>query len=723
MLQRFLQNFQTSLGSFSARFLVVAVVFLVVVLLQATPSYQSVRVEKLGSDRYFYDKAGRLIQVVRRDHSHRQLPWVSYDEISPHFVKFLVKEEDRRFWFHPGVDPIGVLRALVRSKLSGAQGGSTITMQLARQLRSGEGGLRSAYPLLEKALQIAYAIGLELKWTKKEILTAYVNLVPLKGEQVGLPVASHILFDKHASTLSEQESAIIVAMIRSPNASPEIIAQRSCDILGRWSLNAVLETCQTSIKHRLDRWGIRSTDRYDFPDLIPHFAHRIMEAHGKERSEYYTTIDSDLQRAIFDVMDNRLSSTVQQNAHDAAVVVIDNKSLEVVAYVGGSKTYSTARYVDGASALRQTGSTLKPFFFGRALDRRIITAATILDDSPNEVAVSAGAVYKPRNFDEEFRGPVTVRDALAGSLNIPAVRVVDMIGVYDAVEILRKLGISHLRQGDFYGSGLALGTPDISLVELTTAYAALANLGTYRPQRFLQDNSPRAAAVEVFSREASVIIRSILSDNGARASTFGLNSSLYTSMATAVKTGTSKDMRDNWCLGFSDKYTVGVWVGNFSGASMWNLTGVAGAGPMWSDIMYLLHRDSASSFDVPNDLAIVTKPMSFSFKQGIVRELFIDGTEPAHSHVQDVPRPYTTRILYPVNDSVMAIDPEIPDQNQKIEFTSTADSRSLSWQLNGQIIGVASDALTWSPRKGRHELAVIMPQTGQVIDRVRFVVR
>jgi penicillin-binding protein 1C len=220
-----------------------------------------------------------------------------------------------------------------------------------------------------------------------------------------------------------------------------------------------------------------------------------------------------------------------------------------------------------------------------------------------------------------------------------------------------------------------------------------------------------------------VIVRSILSDNVARAPTFGFNSALFTSVETAVKTGTSKDMRDNWCIGFSDRYTVGVWVGNFSGDSMWNLTGVAGAAPIWSDVMHALHQNKSSRFSMPEGIRLHSVDVRFAFKNGVIQELFIDGTEPSDSLIEDIKKSYGVRISYPTDESLMAIDPDIPQKNQKIVFSANAFSTALAWQLDGVIIGPAHEEFSWAPVKGRHELAIIDKGSGNQVDRVRFVVR
>ena len=245
---------------------------------------------------------------------------------------------------------------------------------------------------------------------------------------------------------------------------------------------------------------------------------------------------------------------------------------------------------------------------------------------PWRLAVGGGS-YRPRNYDEQFHGLVTARTALASSLNIPAVRTLQLVGVEDFWSTLRRLGFRSLEESRFYGPSLALGTADICLEDLVNAYRSIANGGVLTASRLTPDTPPSKEG-RVFSRGAAFLVSDILSDRESRALTFGLENPLATRFWTAVKTGTSKDMRDNWCVGYSDRYTVGVWIGNFSGASMWNVSGVSGAAPVWLEIMNYLHRGGANGPRVP-PTGLVRKRVEVA-DLGIDREeWFLAGTEPA----------------------------------------------------------------------------------------------
>jgi penicillin-binding protein 1C len=400
--------------------------------------------------------------------------------------------------------------------------------------------------------------------------------------------------------------------------------------------------------------------------------------------------------------------------------VVENRTGEVLAYVSYSGDPSFAAFVDGVRAKRQAGSTLKPFLYALALEERLLTPASLLEDSPLDVPVPNG-VYHPRNYESQFQGLVPVREALASSLNVPAVRVLSLAGVEEFLKKLRALGIRDLDEsGDFYGPAIALGSADVTLLELVNAYRTLANGGVWSDISFApvgEKNPPRR---RVFSAEAAFLVADILSDREARSATFGLENPLATRFWTAVKTGTSKDMRDNWCIGFSEKYTVGVWVGNFSGEAMWNVSGISGAAPVWVEMVNWLNRNEAPIRRIPPPGLVKTK---MEFSRGLQRtgeEWFIRGTEPPPAETQASLPPQG--ILYPPAGTVFALDPDIPRDRQKIFFILQTSRPGATWVLDGHPLPALGKATPWSPEAGGHHLA-LHDEEGRVIDSVRFVVR
>ena len=407
-----------------------------------------------------------------------------------------------------------------------------------------------------------------------------------------------------------------------------------------------------------------------------------------------------------------------RSAHDAAVLVADNASGDVLAYVASSGDLSSARHVDGIQAARQAGSTLKPFLYALALDRHLLTAASLLEDSPLEIATGNG-LFRPRDYDEHFRGLVSLRTALAGSLNVPAVRALLLIGPDALTERLRGLGFAGVhRPGDYYGPALALGSADVTLWELVNAYRALANGGVATPLHLRPDDAPPVPA-RVYSADTAFVVSDVLADRDSRSVTFGLDNPLATPFWTAVKTGTSKDMRDNWCVGYSRRYTVGVWVGNFSGAPMRDVSGITGAAPIWAEVMSWLHRDLPSDAPAPPPGVRGAVTTFADAAESPRREWFLAGTEPVPV---DAVRAHAPRILAPTDGSVLALDPDIPAPRQRVAFEADSCGNGARWLLDGTDAGSAAQLTLWQPVAGFHTLTLV-DDGARALAAVRFEVR
>jgi penicillin-binding protein 1C len=358
-------------------------------------------------------------------------------------------------------------------------------------------------------------------------------------------------------------------------------------------------------------------------------------------------------------------------------------------------------------ARRQAGSTLKPFLYGLAFEDRLLTPASRLEDTPLDVATATG-IYRPENYDHAFRGLVPARVALASSLNVPAVRVAQLVGVDRFVARLGALGFEELRRPDYYGESVALGSADVTLLELVNAYRTLANGGLWTEIRIL-DFAPQADPVRVMDPGAAFLVTQILSDRTSRSATFGFESPLSTPFFSAVKTGTSKDMRDNWCVGSTRALTVGVWVGNFSGAPMHRVSGVDGAAPAWLEIVQALQPDAPGTGPAP--------------PPGVVRiddEWLLEGTEPAPAGHGPSERP--RRIRTPSEGAIIALDPDIPGDRQRVFFESDPPDHRLAFRIDGAPAGAAGRLQLWPPARGRHRLELV-DATGRVIHGVRFEVR
>jgi penicillin-binding protein 1C len=687
------------------------------------PTFEQVRESRSSSDASLVDRLGELLQVVRVDDERRRLDWVPLGEVSPAAVRALVAAEDRRFFFHHGVDWKAAAAAALGRLRGGSRGASTITMQLASFLDPASRPRGSRRSWAAKLRQVRFAWALERSWSKGQILEAYLNLLDYRGELQGIAAASRGLFDKDPHGLDAAEALVLASLPREPSAGIEPVVSRADRLARRlgWDVprSELEETAKRSL---LAPYRIRSG-----ATLAPHAARRLIarspletwRRSGRAGARIVrSTLDASIQRIASEALESQLASLSGQNVQDGAALVVDNRSGDVLAYVGRAGSDAKARFVDGVTARRQTGSTLKPFLYALALDRRLLTAASTLDDSPLEMPAGPGSVYRPENYDRAFRGPVSVRVALASSINVPAVRTLGLVGVSSFVDTLTRLGVSELRSAEDYGPSLALGTADLTLWELVDAYHALANGGRRAPLR-LSPGERRETASRVFSPQAAFIVGSILSDRSSRSSTFGLESPLATRYWTAVKTGTSKDMRDNWCLGWSARYTVGVWVGNFSGAPMWSVSGMSGAAPAWAQIMDRLHERVPSLAPAPPRglLARRVRPAG----EGSERlEWFIEGTEPAGPIETAAGEP--PHVVSPAPGSVIALDPDIPDEDQRVVFEADPVGEGLTWRLNGRPLGSAAQPVDWRPTPGRWNIELVDAEDRRV-DASAFEVR
>jgi penicillin-binding protein 1C len=694
------------------------------------------------SEAYLLDRNGVPLDQQRMDYTFRRFEWTSLDSVSPALIAAVVDGEDRHFWEHEGVDWTAILSAVRDQSVSQRRrGASTITMQLAKLLQPGARAGNSPGAMGRKLAQVRVARTLESRWSKREILEAYLNVVGFRGELQGVDAASRMLTGKSPSGLSLSESVVLAALLPSPSAQPKQIVSRAC---ARATARRVAVSCDDIRSRASEMLGRYDRSRGELAEdmhMAPHLA-RVMLTTAGERVR--TTLDANVQRIANGVLRQHLAGLASRNVRDGAVLVVDNETGAVLAYVGsaGAAT-SRAREVDGVRARRQAGSTLKPFLYELAIERGYLNAASLLDDSPVALDTASG-IYLPQNYDRDFKGLVSVRTALASSLNVPAVRTLVLTGVEPFRDRLQTLGYGVSQPADFYGYALALGSPEVSLWEQVQAYRALARGGEWSPistqlnatrspvrgraVRVRSEGGPSSADILSLRRDASFIVADMLSDRAARTVTFGLDNYLNTPFWSAVKTGTSKDMRDNWCIGFSRAFTVGVWVGNFEGDSMHDVSGVTGAAPVWNQIMLALHANTQSAAPLPPD-GVVTSLTRFNPAVEAPRqELFLRtaamSAEPpamtaitAISHKGEI-----AHIASPANGMVIAIDPDIPPAFQRVPLSASGVSDGMVLKLNGAVLGKATGQVLWSPKPGTHLLA-LEDAAGRTLDSSHFVVR
>jgi penicillin-binding protein 1C len=696
----------------------------------ALPSFDEVRANWRSSDWVLLGRDGETLQRVRIDETARRGDWVALQDVSPALREAILVSEDKRFYEHGGVDWRGAAAAAWANLWNTrTRGASTVTMQLSGLIDDDKRTGRRT--IIQKAGQTVDAIRLDRSWRKDQILEAYLNLVPFQGELVGLSALSQTLFGKAPSGLNAREAALTAALVRAPNAPYMRVSARACAILRDMKIANPCVNLDSYVQLTLTRTA--SAASIDPDALAPHFARRIAaEVHPAAGERVTSTLDPNLQRYAGDTLARTLtelnSRAHPRNVHDGAAIVIDNRSGEILAWVGSAGGFSNAPEVDAVVARRQAGSTLKPFLYAEAIDEKRLTAASLLDDAPLDLA-TGGGLYIPQNYDHDFKGWVSVRTALGSSLNVPAVRTLVMVTPHRFAKTLVALGLPLTQAGDYYGFSLALGSADVTLASLANAYRALANGGVSGPMDDLlphPQTAPSASGSRIFSPQASFIVTDILADNNARTRTFGFDSVLATRFFSAVKTGTSKDMRDNWAVGYTSTYTIGVWVGNAEGEPMWDVSGVTGAAPVWAALARYLHRQAPSRAPVA-PAGLVRADIEYQDDvEPARRDWFVEGTQMTRialaANALGRGSKGSARIQTPTDGAIFALDPDIPADRQRVWFESGAGAPSGgAWRLDGRPMQRAS-RMAWLPWPGRHTLE-LLDAKGVTVDTVKFEVR
>ncbi|GAB4165873.1 MAG: hypothetical protein Fur0032_02950 [Terrimicrobiaceae bacterium] len=580
--------------------------------------------------------------------------------------------EDRRFFQHSGVDVFSVGAATIRNLLAGrtVSGASTITQQLVKL--SMPGRERTWRRKVHEAL---VALKLERAWEKKEILEAYLNRLDYGNRRIGPEAAALAYFGKSAGKLSLAESIYLAGLPSSPTSRNPWINRAGADRL--YSRNVRNLALRGLLPPGVDvgvlAEAIPRVGRYDAPKEAVAYAGAALRA-GVEQ----TYLDCGLQRAV-EAMVGRHFARVS-GFQDAAVVVVENATGRVKALaVRGSENV--------ALRPRSAGSTLKPFVYAAALAGGTFTAASLLTDEPDAVA-GVYRDYAPRNFSRRYLGRVRLREALANSLNMPAVSVLSILGARDTFHAMKWWGLDFPGCFDDYGAGFVLGNAPVSPVSLAGAYASLARGGRAWPVRWGVEQA-KADVHEAVSEGAARIIADILADPRARALSFGLSSPLTLGWRAAVKTGTSSAFRDGWCAGFDGDYTVVVWVGNSNGRPLPELLAADSAAPLWADVMDELHRRGSRPWPEMKDFA-VAEPVMIDPGTGLalvsggesVVEWFLPGTAPGVAALAADAGTAALKILYPTEGQEFFLQPHLAQSRQVI--ISESSKPGVVWTLNGR---------------------------------------
>ena len=568
------------------------------------------------------DRGGEKFYSFGRAEHRKQVPLT---DISDNVKNALIASEDKDFYTHSGFSVDGILRAVYGTVTSQSSygGGSTLTQQLAKNTL-----LSDEKSFLRKYQELAISIAIEQRYSKDQILDMYLNSVFFGGTTFGIEDAAKTYYNKSPKDLDIAESAMLVGVLPAPNAYSPLTGnsayarERQTTVLTRMVANKYITEAQKQAA-LAEQLAYAPQQDAATNGEAPHFAEMVLkqlnDTYGEEkvlRSGYQvtTTLDLPLQRQITANIANRMNYIQRNGGSNAAAVAIDPGSGEVRALVGSSD-WNNPEWgkVNITTTARQPGSSFKPIYYGEALAQGLVTPATMIVDERTDFGG-----YSPKNATNIYYGDISVRNALARSLNIPAVKVMQKVGVDNAIKTAQRMGISTLDTNKNYGLPLALGAAEVPLIEMTNAYAAFANQGQQYNRTLVKEIKDKfdssiyhanERSKQVVTPEAAYLISSILSDNTARAPIFG-SSLTVPGRTAAVKTGTTDDQRDAWAIGYTPQLVVGVWVGNNDNQPMLN-GGSSMAGPIWVNTMrQALANVPNTPFPIP--AGIVQKPVCYS---------------------------------------------------------------------------------------------------------------
>ena len=694
---------------------------------------------------------------------------LSADDLPPALVAATLAAEDRRFYGHPGIDPVALVRAVGHNVRAGrfVEGGSTITQQTVKQLiarpRTARGKLR----------EMLLALRLEHRLDKREILALYLNVAPYGNQIVGAEGASRAYFGCSARDLTYAQAAFLAGLPQRPTTfnpwrGGGAAFRRQQQVLDRMGAQGRL-TPEELAAARAERLRLVRDPR---AFLAPHFVERVRAQAPAGARRIETTLDADLQRRVRGILEMHRERLLEHGAHNVAVAVLDNATATWLAWEG-SGHYEDAEHggaIDGVVSPRQPGSALKPFTYALAFERDV-TPASVLPDLPAHFETAReGMLYSPRNYDGVFRGPLRARPALAGSENVPAVWLLSQVGVPDLLRLLRRGGFTTLdKTADHYGFALTMGDAEVRLHDVVAAYAALARGGVYRQPRMLTSVTAadgRATRTEegpserLVSAESAFWVADVLADLEARAYAFGRGGSLDFPFPVAVKTGTSQAYHDNWTVGFTRDVTVGVWVGNFDRTPLIGASGVVGAAPVFHDVLLAAQETVGGHLPLGAVDTLPAPPPSLASVQvcllsglratpscpSVAPEWLRPDRLPAKCtwHRDDGgrtvvawPSRYRTwakaqgrlddtaplpaaarpghsaprtalRIVNPPPGAMYLRDPTLRAEFQTVPLRAEASAAPLTWEVNGRPVGTTSPehALPWTLVAGAHVIRV-----------------
>ncbi len=597
-------------------------------LIKASQQYQPTQI---------LDRKGRLLYEIYIDKEYKP---VKLEQIPRDVIASTIAIEDDKFFSHPGFRLDSIIRAaksiFFENRL---EGGSTITQQLVKNVL-----LTPERTISRKLKELVLAVWIEAKYSKEEILELYLNNIPYGGSAWGVEVASQKFFGKHVSELNLAEASLLAGLPKAPtiysplNGNLDMAKVRQRLVLDKMvEMNYISEE-EATVAFNQPLHFVTQAEYIRAPHFVTYVRNYLEQTYGPRYTNFgglvvTTSLDLDLQEQVQTIVSREVARSDYLNITNGAAVVLDSKTGEILAYVGSVDYFKEGwGAFDVITAFRQPGSSIKPLTYASAF-KSGLTPISVIDDSPVAYPDESG-VYKPVNYDGRFHGRVTLRQALANSYNIPAVKLVHKLGADNVATLGRDLGLQGWEVDGNYGLAITLGGREVRLLDLANVYATLARGGKYTSVTPIVSITD-AKGYEIYTKHiverqiidtgVAYMLTHILSDNAARSAAFGPNSMLnIPGYQVAVKTGTSDLKKDNWTFGYTPSYTVGVWVGNNDNTPMneYLASGLSGAAPIWNQIMVnLLEGTTAENFEVPSDVIV------FKDEKCNMTEVFLRGSK------------------------------------------------------------------------------------------------
>jgi len=708
----------------------------------------------MPESRVVFDRNGTVLARLLHDRRFRH-EQVALSQIPPALVAATVAAEDKRFYRHGGIDGLALCRSFWRNlrRLRPVSGASTITQQLVK-ISSAPAKRTVAVKLWEMLI----ARQVELRFSKERILEMYLNRLDYGATNLGCGAAAQFYFQKPLADLSVAECAMLAGIPQAPARlnplrHPEAAKRRQLVVLGR---------CEKLRPGWHGELAIAAREPLRFAPIQEHriAPHAVSLALRMNRgvTQLRTTIDAALQGEVEAILHNEVAALETRNVHNAAAVAIDNATGDILAFAGSSDFNSPqGGQIDGALWPRSPGSTLKAFTYLLAFESGA-APGDIVADVPARYPESGG-FFTPENYDRVFHGPLSLREALANSVNAAAVRLLQQTGgAPRLLDTLHRLGFRNLTQpAGHYGLGLTIGNAEVRLLDLVNAYACIARLGEYRPWRLVIPTHDRSAAgARIFSPESCYLLADILSDNAARSPAFGSESPMRFPFRVGCKTGTSSDFRDNWCLAFTPEFTVGVWMGNHNGRPMQGVSGVSGAATAMHQIVTRLAARRAPTWyakppgvvagAIDRRTGHAISAMYIANSPFRVQELFRADHPPQFARDEDYdqtgnalladevfaewwrgsfnrfpagyalrssvqPECIEPRVLNPVSGSTYLLDPEMPEHGKMLALSSNLGDDA-EWSSPTLTIGKAEGQAFAVLVSGTHAIVLRNPKSG-----------